>query len=142
MAIPDFQSFFKPLLDISSDGQEHSLKEARKIIAENMELTEDDLEELLPSGTQRKFDNRVAWAKSYFVQAKVLESPRRAFFRITDRGRELLKQNHNRIDIRILNQYPEFLLQLCSFQHIVGKVPAFFFGSFNILNSVCQSVQD
>jgi restriction system protein len=90
MAVPDFQSFFKPLLELAGDGKEHSVREAREIIAKNMTLSEADLSELLPSGTQTKFDNRVAWAKSYFVEAKVLESTRRGYFRITDRGRELL----------------------------------------------------
>jgi restriction system protein len=74
-----------------------------------MNPSEADLAELLPSGTQTKFDNRVAWAKSYFVQAKVLESTRRGYFRITDRGRELLAKGHSRIDIRILDQYSEFV---------------------------------
>lgn len=109
MAVPDFQSFFKPLLDVAGDGKEHSLKEARTIIASELKLSEEDLEERLPSGTQRTFYNRVAWVKSYFVQAKVFESPKRGYFIITDRGRELLKQGHDRIDIKILNQYPEFV---------------------------------
>lgn len=109
MAVPDFQSFFKPLLEIAADKKEHSMKEARELISKNMNLSEADLKELLPSGTQTKYDNRIAWAKSYFVQAKVLEAPRRAYFRITDRGLELLKKSYNRIDIKILNQYPEFV---------------------------------
>jgi len=109
MAVPDFQSFFKPLLELTGDGEEHSVREAREVIAKNMNLSEADLSELLPSGTQTKFDNRVAWAKSYFVQAKVLESTRRAYFRITDRGRELLAKGHHRIDVRVLDQYPEFV---------------------------------
>ena len=109
MAVPDFQSFFKPLLDVAADGKEHSIKEARKIIAKKMMLNNEDLEERLPSGIQRTFDNRVAWAKSYFVQAKVFESPRRGHFSITDRGRALHQKGHDRIDIRILNQYPEFV---------------------------------
>ncbi len=109
MAIPDFQSFFKPLLEVAGDGTEHSLKEARETIASRMNLTQGDMNERLPSGQQTKFDNRVAWAKSYLVQAKVLESPRRGFFRITDRGRELLNNGHSRIDVKILNQYPEFV---------------------------------
>jgi restriction system protein len=108
-AVPDFQSFFKPLLELAGDGEEHSVREAREIIANSMNPSEADLAELLPSGTQTKFDNRVAWAKSYFVQAKVLESTRRGYFRITDRGRELLAKGHPRIDIRILDQYPEFV---------------------------------
>jgi restriction system protein len=109
MSIPDFQSFFKPLLDIAADAQEHSITETRETIAKKFKLTADDLSEVLPSGTQTKFDNRVAWAKSYFVQAKVLESPRRAHFKITERGMDLYKQGHDRIDAKILSQYPEFV---------------------------------
>ena len=109
MAVPDFQSFFKPLLDLAADGKEHSIQEAREVIAKVMALPEADLKEPLPSGIQTKFENRVAWAKSYFIQAKVLESPRRSYFRITPRGMDLHKAGHKRIDIRILNQYPEFL---------------------------------
>jgi restriction system protein len=109
MAVPDFQSFFKPLLEIAGDGKEHAIKDARKMIASSMKLTGDDLQELLPSGTQTKFDNRVAWAKIYLTKAKALETPRRAHFRITDRGRSLLKEGHERIDVKILNRYPEFV---------------------------------
>ena len=109
MAVPDFQSFFKPLLEVAGDGAEHTIKEAREAIATNFNLTDEDRAERLPSGTQTKFDNRVAWAKSYFIQAKVLESSKRAFFKITERGKLLLSQGHERIDIRILSQYPEFV---------------------------------
>lgn len=109
MSVPDFQSFFRPLLDLAADGREHSIQEARESIGKTMALSEEDLNELLPSGTQRKFDNRVAWAKSYFVQANVFDSPRRGYFRITQRGQDLHKKGHKIIDIRILNQYPEFV---------------------------------
>jgi len=109
MAVPDFQSFFKPLLEIAADGREHSLREGRDRIAKEMGLSQADLGERLPSGTQTKFDNRAAWAKSYFIQAKVLDGTRRGYFQITERGRELLRQGHHRIDIKVLNQYPEFV---------------------------------
>ncbi|TMQ30672.1 MAG: restriction endonuclease [Nitrospirae bacterium] len=109
MAVPDFQSFFKPLLDLAADGKEHSVQEARETIARVMALPQADMREPLPSGIQTKFENRVAWAKSYFIQAKVLESPRRSIFRITQRGIDLHNAGHKRIDIRILNQFPEFL---------------------------------
>jgi restriction system protein len=66
-----------------------------------MQRTDEDLVDILPSGRQSRFDNRVAWAKSYFVQAKVLESPRRGIFKITDSGRELLAQGHERIDVKV-----------------------------------------
>ncbi len=109
MSVPDFQSFFRPLLDFGADGKEHSIQEAREAIAKAMALPEADMKELLSSGLQTKFDNRVAWAKSYFVQAKVLESPRRGHFRITQRGLLLHQLGHKRIDVKILNQYPEFV---------------------------------
>lgn len=85
------------------------MQEARESIAKTMALPEADMKELLPSGLQTKFDNRIAWAKSYFVQARVLESPRRGHFRITQRGIDLHKRGQKRIDVKTLNQYPEFV---------------------------------
>ncbi len=66
MPIPDFQSFFKPLLEIAGDGVEHSISEAREIITKKFNLSVEELAEVLPSGTQTKFDNRVAWAKNKY----------------------------------------------------------------------------
>jgi restriction system protein len=109
MAVPDFQSLMLPLLRISADGQEHSLAETRDVLAAECRLTNVDLEELLPSGRQSKFSNRVAWAKSYLQQAGLLVSPRRGHFQVTARGREVLKAPPVRIDIRFLEQYPEFV---------------------------------
>lgn len=109
MAVPDFQSLMIPLLRISADGQEHPLVEARGILAAEFKLSDADREELLPSGRQSKFANRVAWAKVYLGQAGLLLSPRRGHFQISGRGREVLKAPPARIDIKFLEQYPEFL---------------------------------
>lgn len=109
MAVPDFQSFFKPLLTLASDGKEHSIQEARQVIAKQMNLTIEDLKEKLPSGTQTTFDNRIAWSKTYLIQAKVLDGPKRGYFRINPRGESLLAQGHAKIDIKVLSQYPEFV---------------------------------
>lgn len=109
MAVPDFQSLMLPLLRFAGDGREHSLAEARDALADVFRLTVDERAEMLPSGRQGRFDNRVAWARKYLEAARVLESPRRAHFRITERGRSLLATNPSRVDIRLLDQYPEFL---------------------------------
>lgn len=109
MAVPDFQSFFKPLLDVASDGNEHSIQEARNTIAARMSISEGDMKERLPSGTQTKFENRVAWAKSYFIQAQILAASRRGHFKITQRGIELHQKGLQRIDVKVLKQYPEFI---------------------------------
>lgn len=84
------------------------MKEARDTLSTSMNLSEEALRETLPSGIQTKFDNRVAWAKTYLLQAGALESPKRGYFRITPRGLEILKNHRGRIDNSILSQFPEF----------------------------------
>ncbi len=108
MAVPDFQSLSLPLLQLAGDRQEHSLADARNMLAEQFKLTATDIEEKLPSGRQTRFSNRVAWAKSYMQQAGLLTTPRRGQFRITDRGHELLQAPPARIDIKFLERYEEF----------------------------------
>jgi restriction system protein len=109
MAIPDFQSFMLPVLTIAADGQEHSLEDAREALAREFDLSDAERSELLPSGRQRRFDNRVAWAKVFLEKAKLVSSSRRARFQITDRGRELLAEKPSRIDNRLLlDRYEEF----------------------------------
>jgi restriction system protein len=98
-----------PLLRLAADGREHSLADARDALAAELRLSDADLQELLPSGRQGKFANRVAWAKSYLQQAGLLLSPRRAHFQIADRGRAVLETPPSRIDIKFLEQYPEFV---------------------------------
>ncbi len=109
MAVPDFQSFFKPLLDLAIDGKVHSIQEARDYINGVFKLSDEDMKDALPSGNQTRFDNRVAWAKSYFIQAKIISSPQRGYFEITKRGQKLHLQGHKRIDKKVLSQYPEFV---------------------------------
>jgi restriction endonuclease Mrr len=102
MSIPDFQTLMLPMLALAVDGEEHSLAEAREKLAERFTLTEEDRDELLPSGRQRRYNNRVAWAKVYLEQAKLLSSPRRAHFVLTDRGRDLLAEGPTKIDVSLL----------------------------------------
>jgi restriction system protein len=109
MPVPDFQSLMLPLLRLAADGHVHSLAEARDALATQFKLSDTDLQELLPSGRQQKFANRVAWAKSYLQQAGLLLSPRRAHFQISDRGQSVLKTPPPRIDIKFLEQYQEFV---------------------------------
>jgi restriction system protein len=108
MAIPDFQSFMLPFLQILSDGQEHSLSEVIETLAEAFGLTEDDRKELLPSGRQAKLDNRVGWTRTHLKKAELLESVGWGRFRITERGLEVLRSNPPYINIKYLEQFPEF----------------------------------
>jgi restriction system protein len=108
MAIPDFQSIMLPLLKAAADNQEHSLRETVEELAKHFGLSETERATLLPSGRQAVFDNRVGWARTYMKKAGLLEAPRRAIFRISQRGLEVLKTGPSRIDIAFLDRFPEF----------------------------------
>jgi restriction system protein len=108
MAIPDYQTIMLPLLRFAGDQQEHSLREAIDQLAEKFALTGVERKELLPSGQQEIFNNRVAWARTYMGKAGLLESTRRGYFKITDSGVKVVKQNPDRIDVKFLDQFEEF----------------------------------
>lgn len=109
MAIPDFQTLMLPLLRSAADGQEHSLREAIPALADQFKLTEEERHELLPSGRQTVFANRVSWANTYLKKAGLLQAPKRGSFSITPRGRDVLASNPQRIDLKYLEQFPEYV---------------------------------
>ena len=108
MPIPPFQDLFQPFLRYVADGQVHTTQEVAGHLANVFQLTPEELTEVLPSGRQARFYNRVAWAKSFLGKALVIEHTGRSRFRITQRGRDLLATNLPRIDNRTLSQYTEF----------------------------------
>jgi len=109
MAIPDFQTLMLPLLELAADGQEHLVRDSIDRLADQFGLSEAERRELLPSGQQPTFDNRVAWARTYLKKAGLLEAPRRGYFRLTQRGREVLASKPDQINIGFLSRYPEFV---------------------------------
>ncbi len=108
MPVPDYQSLMRPLLQLASDGKEHSHSEAVEAIAQQLQLSEADRRELIPSGSEPKFDNRVGWARTYLKKAALLESTGRSKFCITQRGQEVLRVNPVRVDNTVLRRFPEF----------------------------------
>lgn len=152
MAIPDFQSLMLPLLDHLSDGNERTLAELREALAGRFRLTPTELQELLPSGRQSVFVNRVTWAAVYLEKAKLIDRVRRGAYRITSAGTEALKEKPERIDLRYLRQFEPYV----SWRH--GKVQpegrvepdpgretpeeALEFAYQQILNSLAQDLLD
>ncbi|MDW8351657.1 MAG: restriction endonuclease [Anaerolineae bacterium] len=109
MAIPDYQSLMLPLLRLAGDGQEHSLRETIGSLAESYGLTDEERSQLLPSGGQTVFANRVSWACSYLKRAGLLMATRRGYYRITERGRQVLHENPSKVDVAFLLRFPEFV---------------------------------
>jgi restriction system protein len=109
MGVPDFQSVMLPLLKFSSDKNEHSSRESIEYLGQEFNLTEEDRKELLPSGTQAVFDNRVGWSRTYLKKGGLLESKKRGYFNITDEGLKVLEQNPPQINIDFLMQFPGYV---------------------------------
>jgi len=108
MPIPDFQSLMLPIMKIAGDGAEHRGHELRQRIGEQLGLTEEERKQLLPSGSQPVFTNRIAWARSHLTMAGLLEKTGKGRFRITQRGKEALSSNPSTINMQFLLQFPEY----------------------------------
>lgn len=109
MAIPDFQTLMLPVLRVAAaKNEEVKISDVVAKLAEDFALTSDELSQLLPSGKQTTFANRIHWAKSYLGKAGLIELTKRAHFLVTDRGRNVVASPPERIDIKYLNQFPGF----------------------------------
>jgi restriction system protein len=108
MPIPDFQSLMLPIMKIAADAEEHTARELRQRIGDELSLSEQERKELLPSGAQPVFTNRIAWARSHLTMAGLLEKTGKGRFRITQRGKDALSSNPSTINMRFLLQFPEY----------------------------------
>ncbi|MES2709125.1 MAG: restriction endonuclease [Verrucomicrobiota bacterium] len=109
MPIPDFQACMLPLLRAAADGNEILLRDAVDRLALEFHLSREERDELLPSGRQAVFVNRVGWARTFLKKAGLLSAPRRGYFQITSRGRKTLGENPAQISVKYLERFPEYL---------------------------------
>ena len=109
MAIPDYQDCMLPLLNHISSGQEFFIGDVTNALADEFGLTQEERNLLLPSGTDTYIRNRVGWARTYLKKAGLLESPRRAYIKLSSRGNEVLESKPSKIDNTFLKQFPEFV---------------------------------
>ena len=107
--IPDFQTIMLPLLKEISNRNEFTAKDVNSNLSKYFNLTDDELQEMLPSGKQAVFVNRVAWAKAHLKIAGLLESPKRGSFKITPKGLEVLNQNPEIINLKFLKTLPDYI---------------------------------
>jgi restriction system protein len=108
MGVPDFQTVMRPVLAALEDGQARSQPQLRAVVADRLEVSDDDQLQMLPSGKQTTFGNRVAWALTHMAKAGLIDRPVRGRYVLTDRGRAILAANPRRVDMSVLNQFPEY----------------------------------
>lgn len=107
--IPTYEEILLPFLKHLKDGSEHSLSETHDALAQEFSLSEEEVREFLPSGQQAIFRNRIGWARTYLKKAGLVVSTKRAHFKITEKGKELLNQNPRELNAKFLTRYEEFV---------------------------------
>ena len=107
MPIPDYQTLMLPVLKLFRDGATN-VSECLPAIRKEFSITDEEAQELIPSGTVTLLSNRTHWARTYLSKAGLLYSPERNLHVITDTGRALLKSNPGHIDNSVLASFEEF----------------------------------
>lgn len=107
MAVPDFQDLMLPILRLAADGSEHTSAEVAEMLSQQFQLNDHELNELLPSGRQSRFANRVGWATTYLRKTQLIEGTGRGRFRITERGKTVVRESPARVDLKYLERFPE-----------------------------------
>ncbi|CAN7290062.1 restriction endonuclease [Pararhizobium sp. LjRoot238] len=107
MTIPDYQSLMLPVLLLAAEG-ETRVPDAAEKLADQLGLSVAEREEMLPSGRQRIFHNRIHWAKFYMTKAGLIDSPARGRFVASQAGKALLATNPAFINVDTLKTYPAF----------------------------------
>ncbi len=108
MPLPGFQDVMTPILNVLADGEPRRLRDVVAPVAQHFKLTGAELQAKIPSGRKTIIYDRIGWACTYLRKAGLLTSPKRGVVAIADRGREMMAKHPNRVDVRLLRQFPEF----------------------------------
>lgn len=108
MAIPNYQDFMLPTLEVIEDGQEYKNSDVVQSVAKILNLTDEDMQEMLPSGNQQTYYNRAGWARTYLKKAGLLEYPSRGVMKITKVGKSVLEHKPIKIDNKFLSKFENF----------------------------------
>jgi restriction system protein len=107
--IPDYQTLMLAMLEYVKDGKEYPISDCIDFLAEKFHLTEEELEQWLPSKKQKTFYNRVYWAKAHLKMAGTLENTRRGFFKITAKGLSVLSENPDTVNVKyLMSKFPDY----------------------------------
>ncbi len=109
MSVPKYFEFMKPLLKLLSDENEHGIRTIYEDLSTSQKLTDDDKAEKLPSGRKLVYVDRIGWATTYLLKAGLIERPKRATFKITTVGKDVLKDNPIIINANYLDKFPSFV---------------------------------
>ncbi|TFG32449.1 restriction endonuclease [Candidatus Thorarchaeota archaeon] len=107
MPMPTKWDLTLPVLELSSDGQNHPVREMIPVLADRFNLSQEEREQRLKSG-ERRFNNRTRWAAWVLARAKLLKKTGTATFQITDEGRKILKTKPEKLDVKYLYAHTDY----------------------------------
>jgi restriction system protein len=99
----------KPMLEILKDEQKHPFAEIRQSLTKYFSLSDEEVEKLVPSGKQTILKNRIGWARTYLHKAGLIEIPESRYLKITERGKQVIEENPETINVKYLMKFPEFV---------------------------------
>ncbi|HKN30283.1 MAG TPA: restriction endonuclease [Roseiarcus sp.] len=108
--LPTFQQLMLPVMQLLGERHDEiSVGALEEELVRTLRISSEERARMLPSGAQTVLANRLNWARAYLSRAGLIELPRRGHCRATDRGRQLLAEGLNEIDVGVLERYPEFV---------------------------------
>jgi restriction system protein len=108
VTVPDFQTVMRPILAALGDGEPLLVQVIRTLVADALDVSDEDQKELLASGKQTRYSNRIGWALTHMARAGLVERPARAQYAISARGKQVLAENPERVDMNVLFAFPEY----------------------------------
>lgn len=105
--IPDYQSLMRPVLQ-SAETKPRKISDVVEEISNQLGLTEEERQQLLPSGKQTTIANRIHWSRSYLKQAGLVRNIKRGWFEITEQGLEVLRDPTIKLNSKFLERFEAF----------------------------------
>lgn len=109
MAIPKFDELLHPVLELATK-QDITRKSATAAMADLKELTEEERNVRLPSGSSTYINNRTGWAMTFLTKGALIEKVAKYTYRATPAGRNFLQAHPTTIresDLQQLDGWEE-----------------------------------